>query len=160
MWLAVRIVDLLRSTLTILRLLWVLLGLAATKGEGQYRLKGLSHQRVRETLTGIPVGLEDYSHRTGHIVHLPAHAGTRRAAVVRNCPLLQAHRNSDRILAEEDIAQVVDHHSFDKVVADRIGPEEVGSPAEEDTLPVGADSLDRSRVAGSPVGRTDHTDLT
>lgn len=39
MRLAVGIVDLLRSTLTILRLLRVLLGLAAAKGEGQYRLK-------------------------------------------------------------------------------------------------------------------------
>lgn len=80
--------------------------------------------------------------------------------MVRSCPLSQAHRNSDRILAEEDIAQEVDHHSFDKVVVDRTGPEEVGSPAEEDTLPVEADNLDRSRVAGSPVGRIDRTDLT
>ncbi len=80
--------------------------------------------------------------------------------MARSCPLLQAHRNSDRILAEEDIVQVVDHHSSDKVVADRTGPEEAGSPAEEDTLPVGEDSLDRSRVAGNPVGRIDRTDLT
>lgn len=102
----------------------------------------------------------DYSHHTGHIVHLPAHAGTHRAVVVRNCPLLQAHRNSDRILAEEDIAQVVDHHSFDTVVVDRTGPEAVGSPAGEDSLLVEADNLDRSRVAGNPVGRIDRTDLT
>lgn len=81
--------------------------------------------------------------------------------MARNYPLLLAHRSSDRILVEEGTAQVVVPHSFDKLVVRRTGPEEVDSRAgEEDSLPVEADNLDRSRVAGSPVGRTDRRDLT
>ena len=80
--------------------------------------------------------------------------------MVRNYPLLLAHRSSDRILAEEGIAQVVVHHSFDKVAVGRTGPGAVDSLAGEDTLPVEADNLDRSRVAGNPVGRIDRRDLT
>ncbi len=82
----------------------------------------------------------------------------------RSYPLLLVRQSSDRVLAEEGTAPVAVHRSFDMVVVDRIGLEEVDSPAEEDSLPVVKGSPDRSRVAGglgcSLVGRTDRMDLT
>jgi hypothetical protein len=123
-----------------------------------------SERQVRvggERLTSNRVDLEDCSHRTDRIVHLPVRAGSRRAEVDRSYLLVPGRRSFDHTLAEGGTGQLVDRHM---VVADRIGLGEVDSPVEEDNLPAEEGNLDRSQVADglgcSPVGRTDRMDLT
>jgi hypothetical protein len=115
---------------------------------------------VKERLTSTRVGLGDYSHRTGRIVHPPAHAGSRRAEGDRSYPLLQEARSSDHNLVEGGIGQVAVRHNFGMAAVDRIGPEEVDSPAEGDKLLAEEDNLDLGRVADILAGCIGRKGLT